>query len=105
MNDKLQIMIARIETGLDRAGRNPKNLNLLVKNLRAEIDKSCGTKRESWSDEYRLYLMDVYARALEACVSRAAEAEEFEQAAVLKKELDSLKEPEKKLEKISQEIF
>jgi len=97
-------MIARIETGLDRAGRNTQNLNLLVRNLRAEIDSQVKPKN-SWSEEYRSYLLDSYAKALETCIERAVELEEFEQAAVMFKELQLIRIPEKEVEKSFTKVF
>lgn len=104
MKDQVEIAIARIESGLDRAGRNSQNLELLMDNLRAELDKRVGPRNE-WSDEYRLHLTDLHCSALEACLENAVRSEEYEQAAVLKRELDRMRVAEKKLEKKLEKVL
>lgn len=104
MKDQIEIAIAKIEAGLDRAGRNHQNLNRLMENLRLDLDRRVGPSND-WSEEYRLHLTDLHRRALEACLERAVLSEEFEQAACLKAEIDLMSVTEKKLEKKLEKVF
>ena len=79
MKDQIEIAIAKIEAGLDRAGRNHQNLNRLMENLRLELDRRVGPSND-WSEEY-------------------------EQAACLKSEIDLMAVTEKKLEKKLEKVF
>lgn len=85
MNEPVENVKNRILTALGQAKRNRRQLNRTLDKLEKDIRRQTGEKDVEWTEEYYLYLMEVYCRAIDAVIPIAVRSEEYEWAEVLTK--------------------
>jgi hypothetical protein len=100
VNDPVTIMLEKLMLGLKLAGRDRKKLKYLFRNLRTEIRKQALTQKAEWKQEYYLYLVETFRLALEPAIDLAVRSEEFEWAAMLKKQSDLIGQPDEHARKL-----
>lgn len=83
MNEPVENVKNRILTALGQAKRNKRQLNRTLDKLEKDIRKQTGEKAVEWTEEYYLYLMEVYCQAIDAVIPIAVKNEEYEWAEVL----------------------
>jgi hypothetical protein len=83
MREPVESMKERVLTGLSKAGRNKRQINRTLDKLEREIRQQTGEKDKEWTEEYYLYLLETYARAIEAAIPIAVRKEEYEWADAL----------------------
>lgn len=92
MREPVQSMMDRIIRILEKAGRNSRKLSRSLDKLEQELRKETGEKQVRWTEEYYLYLLDIYCQAIGPAIEESIAREEYEWAHCLTKRKESITE-------------
>lgn len=83
MREPVDNMKDRLLDSLAKAGRNKRQVNRTLDKFEKELRQQTGEKDKKWTDEYYLYLLEVYCQAIDALIPIAVDREEYEWAGAL----------------------
>jgi hypothetical protein len=83
MREPIDSMHDRILVVLEKAGRNKRQIGRTLDKLEKEIRQQTGEKNTEWTEEYYVYLLELYRQGIDKAIQSAVSREEYEWAEIL----------------------